>query len=158
MKLIDGSSISHKQHMAMRTERLTKLTERVAACIEDHEDLTNAERQAEAACKESERVSQVTLRNRKQTEADQKRHLRALVTNAQLQAIAKEQADELERLRVELEGEKKRCFPVLAPPVAAYPDLRLPPTYGGGKSPSRSTSALGQNRGSPQQQRAVISR
>ena len=160
MKLIEGSTSSYKQHLAMRTDRLTKITERVAASIEAHEDLTNAERQAEAASKESGRVSQVTLRNRKQAEADQKRHLRALVTNAQLHAIAKEQADELDRLQQELEVEKKRCYPVLAPPLAAHPDLRLPPNYGAGGA-NRAASALGQRRGTPQKggnQRPAVSR
>ena len=72
--------------------------------------------------------------------------------------------DERDKLREELEDEKKRCFPVLAPPLSAYPDLRLPPTYGSGgagKSPTRATSAVGQRRGTPQgtpQRAAVVSR
>ena len=130
MKLMEGSTISYKQHVAMRSDKLTRITERVAANIEAHEELTAAERNAEAECSESDRVHKVTQRNQKQSEAEQKRHLRALVTNTQLHAIALGQGEELEGLRRELEVEKQRCFPVLVAPVSGYPDLRLPPVFG----------------------------
>lgn len=157
-KLMEGSTISFKQQCAMRSMRLTRLTERVAASIEAHEELTAAECDAEADADESGRVREVTLRNRREAEADSKRHLRALVTNAQLQAIAKEQAAELGRLRRQLDEERQKCYPVLAPPVAAYPDLRLPPVYGAKASPARAASTVPGQRQVGQSQRVTTSR
>ena len=157
-KLMEGSTMSFKQQCAMRSTRLTRLTERVAASIEAHEELTTAECDAEAEAAECGGVREVTLRNNRQAEAESKRHLRALVTNAQLQAIAKEQTAELGRLQRQLDEERQRSYPVMAPPVAAYPDLRLPPVYGAKASPSRAASAVPGQRRAVQSQRVATSR
>ncbi len=160
MKLLEGSTISHKQHVQMRSQQLNRITERVAANIDAHERLTQAEREAEAAHRESARVAEASARNREGLAADRGRHLKALVTNAQLQGIAKEQAAELARLKGQLDDEKKKVYPMLAPPIAAsrpvtaatgrkvalpnLPDLRLPNI--GGEQQRPATTVPGQRK------------
>lgn len=149
VKLLEGSALSHQQRVEMRREKLVRMTERVAETIESHEDITHAERRAEAAYKESERVHEVTARNRAALDNDQKRHLRALVTNSQLKAIAKEQAAELERLARQLDTAKQCAFPILLPPTAS-PVMQAPDlAHGLGRSQQRVSSALPGQRKQP---------
>ncbi|GAX79865.1 hypothetical protein CEUSTIGMA_g7305.t1 [Chlamydomonas eustigma] len=154
MKLIDGSTASFKQHLAMRTEKLARITEKVANNIEDHEKLTVAERDAEIAAKETRKVAEVSIKSKINAKIEQKRHLKAMVTNTQLKTIASEQASELERLRSQLEIEKKRTYPILTPPAASrpatakenglskHPDFRLPQIFNSGNPPSRAVTAM----------------
>jgi predicted RecB family endonuclease len=154
MKLIDSSTTSYKQHLAMRLNRLARVTEKVASNIEDHEKLTVAERDADIVAKEARKVADVTNKSKLNAEIEKQRYLKAMVTNTQLKTIASEQASELERLRRQLEIEKRRTYPILTPPATSrpataaengmskHPDFRLPQIFNASNPPSRAVTAM----------------
>ncbi|KAG2484149.1 hypothetical protein HYH03_017030 [Edaphochlamys debaryana] len=135
--LMQSSANLHGHRLELRQRQWAGLGSRVARGGAEAGELAIAEAAAEGAYQESSRMHTMMSSAQAAEDAAQRRHMRNIVTNAQLRAIAQQQGEELERLAAELSTTHARNFPALAPPTAwAPPDARAPlppPSRRGGR-------------------------
>ncbi|GIL90860.1 hypothetical protein Vretifemale_18579 [Volvox reticuliferus] len=117
----------HAHKLDQRRRQLGSLRARVTRSGTEQGELSVAEAAAEAAFQESTRMHLMMSHAKAAEDASHRRHMRAIVTNAQLRAIAQQQATDLERFGEQLRTAHARNFPALKPLLAwAPPDYRPP--------------------------------
>ncbi|EFJ48324.1 hypothetical protein VOLCADRAFT_104805 [Volvox carteri f. nagariensis] len=117
----------HVHKIEQRRRQLASLRARVSRSGTEQGELSVAEAAAEAAFQESTRMHLMMSHAKAAEDATHRRHMRAIVTNAQLRAIAQQQAADLERLGEQLRVSHARNFPALKPLSSwAPPDYRPP--------------------------------
>ena len=123
LKLIRGSTQSFQQQVEMRRMQLDKIAERLSAVLGDGEGVTQMKQEAETSKDQAEKIVSGLSHNKQ----DGMKAFKSIVSNTQLKTIAKEQAAEIQALRLQLEKLKAANFPHL--PVAGKEEAKLPPDF-----------------------------
>lgn len=119
----------HAHRIMLRRQHLGALGGKLVRGAQEQGELVQAEGMAAATYKESQRVHMVMLSSQAAEDAAQRRHMRNVVTNAQLRDIAQQQALDLRKLLGQLQDMHNRNFPALlgVAPDWAPPDYQYPP-------------------------------